>query len=56
MSFTPSPSSVITSYKKDVDVGEELVRLGYAVVFQEVLNGKNEGNNLGCLQRMLVSH
>lgn len=39
-----------------VDIGEELIRLGHAVSFQEVVNGRSEGDNLGCLQRMLVSH
>ncbi|XP_039644824.1 tudor and KH domain-containing protein isoform X2 [Perca fluviatilis] len=38
---------------KTVDIGEELVRLGHAVSFQEVVNGKTEGDNLDCLQRML---
>lgn len=42
--------------KKAVDVGEELIRLGYAVIFHEDLNGKKEGCNLGCLQMMLVSY
>ncbi|XP_034049776.1 tudor and KH domain-containing protein isoform X2 [Thalassophryne amazonica] len=40
---------------KTVDVGEELIRLGHAVTFHEVLNGKTEGDNLGGLQKMLDS-
>ncbi|KAK9530820.1 hypothetical protein VZT92_012300 [Zoarces viviparus] len=36
-----------------VDIGEELVRLGHAVGFQEAVNGRTEGGSLGCLQRML---
>lgn len=38
-----------------MDIGEELIRLGHAVSFQETFNEKVEGDNLGCLQRMLVS-
>ncbi|KAM6897192.1 tudor and KH domain-containing protein [Xenentodon cancila] len=36
-----------------LDIGEELIRLGHAVGFQEDLNGSTEGDNLGSLQRML---
>ncbi|XP_061564627.1 tudor and KH domain-containing protein isoform X2 [Cololabis saira] len=36
-----------------LDIGEELIRLGHAVGFQEDLNGGAEGDNLGSLQRML---
>lgn len=39
-----------------VDIGEELIQLGHAVDFQEAVNGKADGDNLGSLQRMLVSH
>lgn len=53
ISSWPSVKLYDNSEGKNVDVGEELIRLGYAIVFQEVINGKNEGNNLGCLQRML---
>ncbi|XP_068438561.1 tudor and KH domain-containing protein [Clinocottus analis] len=40
------------SEAETMDIGEELVRLGHAVSFQEAANGRTEGN-LGCLQRML---
>ncbi|XP_028331245.1 tudor and KH domain-containing protein isoform X2 [Gouania willdenowi] len=36
-----------------VDIGEELVQQGHAVCFQELTNGKTEGEGLGSLQRML---
>lgn len=39
-----------------VDIGEELIRLGHAACFQEAVNGNADGDNLGSLQRMLVSH
>lgn len=39
-----------------MDIGEELIRLGHAVYFQDAVNGKADGDNLGSLQRMLVSH
>ncbi|XP_072229688.1 tudor and KH domain-containing protein [Leuresthes tenuis] len=38
---------------KFVDIGEELIRLGHAVGFQEVLNGRTEQDKLGSLQKML---
>ncbi|XP_071400580.1 tudor and KH domain-containing protein isoform X2 [Centroberyx affinis] len=38
---------------KAVDLGEELIRLGHAVGCQDVVNGRGDGDNLGCLQRML---
>lgn len=41
---------------QSLDIGEELTRLGHAVCFQEAVNGKADGDNLGSLQRMLVSH
>ncbi|KAM8836521.1 tudor and KH domain-containing protein-like isoform 4-T6 [Spinachia spinachia] len=36
-----------------VDIGEELVWRGHALTFQEAGNGRSEGGDLGCLQRML---
>ncbi|XP_053721452.1 tudor and KH domain-containing protein [Synchiropus splendidus] len=36
-----------------VDIGEELIRLGHAVSFQEVGDGRPEGDHPGCLQKML---
>uniref|UniRef100_A0A3B4B5V9 Tudor domain-containing protein n=1 Tax=Periophthalmus magnuspinnatus TaxID=409849 RepID=A0A3B4B5V9_9GOBI len=39
---------------KTVDIGEELVRLGHAISFNE-MNGKIPGDNFDCLQKMLVS-
>uniref|UniRef100_A0A3B4UJ33 Tudor and KH domain containing n=1 Tax=Seriola dumerili TaxID=41447 RepID=A0A3B4UJ33_SERDU len=56
VSSWPSVKLYVNSEAKTVDIGEELVRLGHAISFQEVMNGKTEGDNLGCLQRMLVSH
>lgn len=59
-SYSHSDSSSWPSVKlydiiqgKTVDIGEELIRLGHAVRFQEAENGKAEGDNLGSLQRML---
>ncbi|XP_078135653.1 tudor and KH domain-containing protein [Sander vitreus] len=53
VSSWPTVKLYNNSEGKTVDIGEELVRLGHAVSFQEVVNGKTEGDNLGCLQRML---
>ncbi|XP_035468422.2 tudor and KH domain-containing protein isoform X2 [Scophthalmus maximus] len=53
MSSWPSLKLYVNSEGKTVDVGEELVRLGHAVSFQEAINGRSEGDELGCLQRML---
>ncbi|XP_071318605.1 tudor and KH domain-containing protein isoform X2 [Trachinotus anak] len=53
VSSWPSVKLYVNSEGKTVDIGEELIRLGHAVSFQEVVNGKMEGDNLGCLQRML---
>ncbi|XP_017292537.2 tudor and KH domain-containing protein isoform X2 [Kryptolebias marmoratus] len=53
ISSWPSVKLFDNSNGKTVDIGEELIRLGHAVSFQEVLNGRTEGDNLGCLQRML---
>ncbi|XP_075949187.1 tudor and KH domain-containing protein isoform X1 [Anarhichas minor] len=53
VSSWPSVKLYDNSEGKTVDIGEELVRLGHAVSFQEAVNGTTEGSNLGCLQRML---
>ncbi|XP_036936776.1 tudor and KH domain-containing protein isoform X2 [Acanthopagrus latus] len=53
ISSWPSVRLCDTSEGKMVDIGEELIRLGHAVSFQEVANGRTEGDNLGCLRRML---
>ncbi|XP_044034818.1 tudor and KH domain-containing protein isoform X2 [Siniperca chuatsi] len=53
ISSWPSVKLYDSSEGKTVDIGEELIRLGHAVSFQEVVNGRTEGDNLGCLQRML---
>ncbi|XP_062299078.1 tudor and KH domain-containing protein isoform X1 [Scomber scombrus] len=53
ISSWPSVKLYDNSEGKTVDIGEELIRLDHAVSFQELVNGKSEGNNLGCLQRML---
>uniref|UniRef100_UPI0037E7AE73 tudor and KH domain-containing protein isoform X2 n=1 Tax=Semicossyphus pulcher TaxID=241346 RepID=UPI0037E7AE73 len=53
MSSWPSVKLYDNSEGKTVDIGEELIRRGHAVSFQDVVNGKTEGENLGCLQRML---
>ncbi|XP_029311988.1 tudor and KH domain-containing protein isoform X2 [Cottoperca gobio] len=53
ISSWPSVKLYDNSEGKTVDIGEELIRLGHAVSFQEVVNGRTEGDNLGCLQRML---
>ncbi|XP_026171577.1 tudor and KH domain-containing protein isoform X2 [Mastacembelus armatus] len=50
ISSWPSVKLYDNSDGKTVDIGEELIRLGHAVSFQEVVNGRTEG---GCLQRML---
>ncbi|XP_070707883.1 tudor and KH domain-containing protein isoform X1 [Pempheris klunzingeri] len=53
ISSWPSVKLYENSEGKSVDVGEELIQLGHAVSFQEVVNGRTESDNLGCLQRML---
>ncbi|XP_076616613.1 tudor and KH domain-containing protein isoform X1 [Chaetodon auriga] len=53
MSSWPSVKLYDNSEGKTVDIGEELIRLGHAVSFQEVVNRRTEGDNLGSLQRML---
>ncbi|XP_041671937.1 tudor and KH domain-containing protein isoform X2 [Cheilinus undulatus] len=53
ISSWPSVKLYDSSEIKSVDIGEELIRRGHAVSFQEVVNGKTEGEHLGCLQRML---
>lgn len=53
ISSWPSVKLYDNTEGKTVDIGEELIRLGLAVSFQEVVNGRTEGDNLGCLQRML---
>ncbi|KAM9337023.1 tudor and KH domain-containing protein [Symphorus nematophorus] len=53
ISSWPSVKLYDNSEGKTVDIGEELISLGHAVSFQEVVNGRTEGGNLGCLQRML---
>ncbi|XP_013856647.1 tudor and KH domain-containing protein [Austrofundulus limnaeus] len=49
----PSVKLYDNSNAKTVDIGEELIRLGHAVSFQEGLNGRLEGDHLGSLQKML---
>lgn len=49
----PSVKLYDTIQGKSSDIGEELIRLGHAVCFQEAVNGKADGDNLGSLQRML---
>ncbi|XP_075889786.1 tudor and KH domain-containing protein isoform X2 [Nelusetta ayraudi] len=49
----PSVKLYDTTQGKSLDIGEELIRLGHAVCFQEAVNGKADGDNLGSLQRML---
>ncbi|XP_037610991.1 tudor and KH domain-containing protein isoform X1 [Sebastes umbrosus] len=53
ISSWPSVKLYDNSQGKTVDIDEELIRLGHAVSFQEAVNGRTEGGNLGCLQRML---
>ncbi|XP_026208039.1 tudor and KH domain-containing protein isoform X2 [Anabas testudineus] len=53
LSSWPNVKLYDNSKGKTVDIGEELVRLGHAVSFQEMENGRTEGDSLGCLQRML---
>ncbi|KAG7239778.1 hypothetical protein INR49_028365 [Caranx melampygus] len=53
VSSWPSVKLYVNSDGKAVDIGDELIRLGHAISFQEVVNGKTEGDHLGCLQRML---
>ncbi|XP_037546672.1 tudor and KH domain-containing protein [Nematolebias whitei] len=53
ISSWPSVKLYDNSNGMAVNIGEELIRLGHAVSFQEVLNGRMEGDNPGSLQRML---
>ncbi|XP_041829110.1 tudor and KH domain-containing protein isoform X1 [Melanotaenia boesemani] len=53
ISSWPSVKLYDSTGGKTVDIGEELITLGHAVSFQEMLNGKTDGDKLGCLQRML---
>ncbi|XP_062234346.1 tudor and KH domain-containing protein isoform X1 [Platichthys flesus] len=53
LSSWPSVKLYVNIDGKTVDIGEELIRRDHAVSFQELANGKREGDNLGCLQRML---
>ncbi|XP_040922597.1 tudor and KH domain-containing protein isoform X2 [Toxotes jaculatrix] len=53
ISSWPSVKLFVNIEGKTVDIGEELIRLDHAVSFQEAVNGRTEGDNLGCLQRML---
>ncbi|KAM4715703.1 tudor and KH domain-containing protein isoform 1-T1 [Anableps anableps] len=53
VSSWPSVKLYDNSKGKAVDIGEELIRLGHAVNFQETFNGRTEGDNLGSLQKML---
>uniref|UniRef100_A0A3Q2GPP4 Tudor and KH domain containing n=1 Tax=Cyprinodon variegatus TaxID=28743 RepID=A0A3Q2GPP4_CYPVA len=53
VSSWPNVKLYDNSKGKVLDIGEELIRLGHAVSFQDTLNDKTEGDNLGCLQRML---
>lgn len=53
MSSWPSVKLYDTRDGKTIDVGDELIRLGHAVSFQEVVNGRTKGDQPRCLQRML---
>ncbi|KAI9523826.1 hypothetical protein NQZ68_024348 [Dissostichus eleginoides] len=53
ISSWPSVKLYDNSDGKTLDIGEELIWRGHAVSFQEAVNGKMEGSDLGCLQRML---
>ncbi|XP_038133715.1 tudor and KH domain-containing protein isoform X2 [Cyprinodon tularosa] len=53
VSSWPNVKLYDNSKGKVLDIGEELIRLGHAVSIQDTLNDKTEGDNLGCLQRML---
>uniref|UniRef100_A0AAV2LGG2 Tudor domain-containing protein n=1 Tax=Knipowitschia caucasica TaxID=637954 RepID=A0AAV2LGG2_KNICA len=52
VSSWPSVKLYDCSEGKTVDIGEELVRLGHGTSFNE-MNGKIQGDNLDCLQKML---
>lgn len=49
----PSVKLYDCSEGRTKDIGEELVRLGHAVSFKDLKNGRIEEDNLGCLQKML---
>uniref|UniRef100_H3CBW0 Tudor and KH domain containing n=1 Tax=Tetraodon nigroviridis TaxID=99883 RepID=H3CBW0_TETNG len=53
VSSWPSVKLYDNSGGKEIDIGEELIRLGHAVSFQEVVKGKAEGKNSRSLQKML---
>ncbi|XP_037319402.2 tudor and KH domain-containing protein isoform X2 [Pungitius pungitius] len=53
ISSWPSVKLCDNNEGKSVDIGEELVRRGHALPFQEAGNGRSEVGDLGCLQRML---
>ncbi|XP_056874042.1 tudor and KH domain-containing protein isoform X1 [Takifugu flavidus] len=53
LSSWPSVKLCDTSDGTEVDIGEELIRLGHAASFQEVVKGKTGGENSGSLQKML---
>ncbi|XP_028988985.1 tudor and KH domain-containing protein isoform X2 [Betta splendens] len=53
LSSWPNAKLYDNSEGRTVDIGEELIRLGHAVSFHEVENGKTDGDGLGCLQKML---
>ncbi|KAM3591818.1 uncharacterized protein V6R79_007923 [Siganus canaliculatus] len=53
ISSWPSVKLYDNSEGKTVDIGDELIRRGYAISFQDAVNGKSEGEKLGCLQKML---
>ncbi|XP_024153912.1 tudor and KH domain-containing protein isoform X2 [Oryzias melastigma] len=53
ISSWPSVQLYDNSDGQAVDIGEELIRLGHAVSYQEVLNTSAEGDNRGSLQQML---
>lgn len=47
--------NIKTCLPQTLDIGEELIRLGHAVSFQEMLTARTEGDQLGSLQKLLVS-
>lgn len=53
VSSWPSVKLYDNSQGKMLDIGEEMIRRDHAIRFQEPLDGRTEGENLGCLQRML---
>ncbi|KAM4624621.1 tudor and KH domain-containing protein isoform 2-T2 [Polymixia lowei] len=53
LSSWPSVKLYNNNEGKAVDLGEELIRLGHAEGCQDTENGRGDGDNFGCLQRML---